>query len=252
GGLNTVAKFFDDMENRVSVEFVARPARNDGDSFGGTGAANQKGSRTSVGGAGTPTAAAATAAESDSNSGSDRSYTMVASTKMAYDQVAQRLAEEIGERDPMRLRFYTVGPNGQMRQPVRRMASTTLGDMLPSINYAPPPTNAEGLKEYVVIYERMEVNIMQIEKLRSVRVTYIGKNMKDEHAVEVLVPKVGTTHALMEATYAKVESALRSKAAAAQQQGDGMVAVKPFALRFYAVGSHRVRRVIDGSESIDD
>ncbi|KAJ1789189.1 ubiquitin-specific protease ubp15, partial [Coemansia sp. RSA 2399] len=238
GELNTVTKFFDDMENRVSIEFVERPARNDGDSFGNT---NQKGSRTSVG-------AAAAGADSDS-SNNDKAYTMVASTKMPYDQVAQRLAEEIGERDPMRLRFYTVGPNGQMRQPVRRMTSTTLGDMLPTVNYAPPPINADGLKEYLVMYERMEVNIMQIEKLRSIRVTYIGKNMKDEHAVEVLVPKIGTAHTLMEATYAKVENALRSKA---QGGGDAAAAIKPFALRFYAVNGHRVKRVIDGSENIDD
>ncbi|KAJ1772579.1 ubiquitin-specific protease ubp15 [Coemansia sp. RSA 1843] len=232
GELNTVAKFFDDMENRVSIEFVECPARNDGDDFG---SANLKGSKTSV-----------AAADSDS-SDSDNTFTMVASTKTPYDQVAQRLAEEIGERDPLRLRFYTVGPNGQMRQPVRRMTSTTLGDMLPSINYAPPPINADGLKEYLVMYERLEVDIMQIEKLRNIRVTYIGKNMKDEHAVEVLVPKIGTTHTLMEATYAKVESALRNKA-----QGGDVAAIKPFALRFYAVSGHRVKRVIDGGENIDD
>ncbi|KAJ2387451.1 ubiquitin-specific protease ubp15, partial [Coemansia sp. RSA 2559] len=44
GELNTVTKFFDDIENRVSIEFVERPARNDGNNFG---SANQKGSRTS-------------------------------------------------------------------------------------------------------------------------------------------------------------------------------------------------------------
>ncbi|KAJ2524768.1 ubiquitin-specific protease ubp15 [Coemansia sp. RSA 2049] len=248
--LDTVAKFFDDIENRVSVEFVERPTRGDGDDFGGVA---KKGTKTagnvgdSPNGGSNDTSNSGGGENGDSGNDNDSVYVTVASTKTPYDQIAQRLAKAIGERDPLRLRFYVVGSNGQMRQPVRRLASTTLGDMLPSINYAPPPINADGLKEYVVMYERLEVDIMQIEKLRNIRVTYIGKkSMKDEHAVEVLVPKIGTTQTLIEAVYAKVESALRKT-----QDGDGNV-VRPFALRFYTVAGHRLRQMVNGSESIEE
>ncbi|KAJ1988497.1 ubiquitin-specific protease ubp15 [Coemansia sp. RSA 1358] len=223
--LDTVPKYFDFIQHRVSVSFVQRPMHNNGDDFIGQGNNG--------------------AADSDSEASTD-AITVMLSTKTPYDQIAQLLSEEIGERDPLRIRFYTVGPNGQPRQPVRRMASTTLSDMLPSMFYGQPSLNSEGLPEYVVMYERLEVNIVQIENMRNIRVLYIGKNMKDEHAIELLVPKTGPSQQLIEATYGKVEQALR------KQLRDETQIIKPFALRFYAVGNHRVKTVMDGSENMEE
>ncbi|KAJ2794368.1 ubiquitin-specific protease ubp15, partial [Coemansia guatemalensis] len=98
--LPLVPDYFDDVQNRVSVCFVRRPSRGDEDY--------------------TP----------DPNN--ERGLFLTASTKTPYDRIAQWLADQIGMRDPLKLRFFTVSPTGQPRQPVRRMATTTLADMLPS------------------------------------------------------------------------------------------------------------------------
>ncbi|PIA18575.1 hypothetical protein COEREDRAFT_91001 [Coemansia reversa NRRL 1564] len=169
--LPLVPDYFDDVQNRVSVRFIRRPSRGDEDY--------------------TP------------DSTTDRVLVLAASTKTSYDRIAQWVADQVGMRDPLKLRFYTVSPTGQPRQPVRRMASTTLADMLPSAMFVNPTLNAEGLLEYTVMYEPLEVNIVQIESMRNLRVTYVGKTIRDEHQVEVLVPKVGTAQQLMEATYGK-------------------------------------------------
>ncbi|KAJ2388540.1 ubiquitin-specific protease ubp15, partial [Coemansia sp. RSA 2611] len=212
-----VPEFFDDVQHRVSVRFVPRPARSDDDY-----------------------------AASEASSPTPEAPVLAASTKLAYDQVAQWLADQVGVRDPLKLRFYTVSPTGQPRQPVRRTATTTLAEMLPSAMFMQPALNGDGLPEYTVMYERLEVDIVQIESMRPVRVAFVGRNMREEHQLEVLVPKVGAAQALMEATYAKIEQHLRSQ----QREPSGDAVPKPFSLRFYVVGYHRIAHVLTGEERL--
>ncbi|KAJ2775560.1 ubiquitin-specific protease ubp15 [Coemansia nantahalensis] len=223
--LARVADYFEDMQHRVSVTFAQLPARNDADVYGSGGAA-----------AGTPEGAAA-----------ETPLALTATTKTSYDRVAQWVAEQVGMRDPLKLRFYTVSPSGQPRQPVRRMETTTLGDMLPSAMFLQPTLNPEGLPEYTVMYERLEVDIVQIESMRSVRIAYVGKTVKEELPIDVLVPKVGTAQALIEAAYGKVEQALRALQRDAEEQ-----AVEPIALQFFAVASHRIARLVGGDDRLND
>ncbi|KAJ2612663.1 ubiquitin-specific protease ubp15 [Coemansia sp. RSA 1365] len=222
--LPLVPDYFDDVQNRVSVRFIRRPSRADEDY--------------------TP------------DSTTDRVLVLAASTKTPYDRIAQWVADQVGMRDPLKLRFYTVSPTGQPRQPVRRMASTTLADMLPSAMFVHLTLNAEGLLEYTVMYEPLEVNIVQIESMRNLRVTYVGKTIRDEHQVEVLVPKVGTAQQLMEATYGKVEQLLRTlvqrSTSTDGQQQSPLPPPKPFSLQFYVVGYHRITHILTGEERLAD
>ncbi|KAJ2779694.1 ubiquitin-specific protease ubp15 [Coemansia javaensis] len=223
-----VPDYFEDIQNRVSVRFVQLPARGD------AGDASP---------APAPAAAAAGAAAAEG----DSPLVLTASTKTEYDRVACWVAEQIGVRDPLKLRFYTVSPSGQPRHAVRRTPTTTLGEMLPSSLFIQPAVNAAGLAEYTVMYERLEVNIVQIESMRPVRVTYVGRTMREETPVEVLVPKVGVAQALIEAAYAKVEQALRAQLRDAEDQQ-----VRPFSLQFYAVGGGRIARLLAPDDRLSD
>ncbi|KAJ2335170.1 ubiquitin-specific protease ubp15, partial [Coemansia sp. RSA 2673] len=218
--LETVDKFFDELQHRVCVRFVPRPARNNADEFGGGNGA---------------------VAEPEEGNGAAAAPVLLASSKSPYDSVAQWLAGQLGMRDPLKLRFYTVGPTGQARQPVRRMATTTLVEMLPNSVYSQPPLNAMGQPEYTVMFERLEVDILQIDSMRAVRVTYVGRTMKEELQLDVLVPRTGPSQKLIEATYVKVDQALRNRSEAAPM---------PFALRTYVTNCHRLSHVLDGSENI--
>ncbi|KAJ2468454.1 ubiquitin-specific protease ubp15, partial [Coemansia sp. RSA 2322] len=206
--LETVDKFFDELQHRVCVRFVPRPARNNADEFGGGNGA---------------------VAEPEEGNGAAAAPVLLASSKSPYDSVAQWLAGQLGMRDPLKLRFYTVGPTGQARQPVRRMATTTLVEMLPNSVYSQPPLNAMGQPEYTVMFERLEVDILQIDSMRAVRVTYVGRTMKEELQLDVLVPRTGPSQKLIEATYVKVDQALRNRSEAAPM---------PFALRTYVTNCH--------------
>ncbi|KAJ1919954.1 ubiquitin-specific protease ubp15, partial [Coemansia sp. S17] len=226
--LPTVADYFDDMHHRVCVRFVPAPARSDVDNF-----SNGNGDD----------------AADDGTAGAETlSPVLHVSSKSLYDDVSYWLAEQLGMRDPLKLRFYNVAPTGQQRSAVRRTPTTTLGDMLSNSLYSQPPLNSLGVPEYTVMYERLEVDILQIESMRGIRVTYVGKSMKDELQLEVLVPKAGPAQKLIEATYSKVENALRS---VTQRNGDG-APPKAFNLRLYTVASHRVDRVLDGSERMSE
>ncbi|KAJ2813073.1 ubiquitin-specific protease ubp15, partial [Coemansia furcata] len=222
----TVPHFFDEVQHRVCVRFVPRPARNDVDDFSNGDDATD-----------------------DGTSGAEvLPLILTASCKSPYDEIAQWLAEQLGMRDPLKLRFYTVGPTGQPRLAVRRTPTATLSEMLPNSIYTQPPLNSQGVPEHTVMYERLEVDIMQIENMRNIRVTYVGKSMKDELQLEVLVPKAGPPQKLVEAAYSKVENALRS---VTQRNGD-VAPPKPFSLRLYTVSNHRVDHVIDGSERMSE
>ncbi|KAJ2697853.1 ubiquitin-specific protease ubp15 [Coemansia sp. IMI 209128] len=224
--LPTVPDYFEEVQLRVYVRFVPQPARDDVDDFANGDSATEDGT---VG----PEAL---------------SPVLIASRKTPYDDVANWLAEQLGMRDPLKLRFHTVMLNGQTRASVRRMQTTTLGDMLPNYMYKQPPPNSLGVPEYTVMYERLEVDILQIDSMRNVRVTYVGKSMKEELQLEVLVPKVGLAQTLKEAVYGKVESALRS---VTLRNGD-TTPPKPLKLRIYTVASHRFDREVAGDERLSE
>ncbi|KAJ2158993.1 ubiquitin-specific protease ubp15 [Coemansia sp. RSA 552] len=201
-----VPDYFDAVQHQVSVRFVAHPSDRSSE-------------------------------DSESPDSTETPLVLEASAKLPYDDVAQWLANHLGMDDPLKLRFHTVSPTGQPRQPVRRMAATTLGDMLPNAMFAHAQLSANGIAEYVVIYERLEVDIMQIENMRSVRVAFVARTMREEHHLDVLVPKAGTSQELMDATRAKVVP---------------LVAESDISLRFYAVAHRRVARVLTGKESLAD
>ncbi|KAJ1900521.1 ubiquitin-specific protease ubp15 [Kickxella alabastrina] len=222
--LATVPEYFDDIQHRVCVRFVPRLASKDQDDYNGS--------------------------DSDSQAADDMPI-LKASNKLPYDNVAQWLAGQIGAEDPLKLRFYTVSPTGQPRQPVRRIMSTVLSDMLPNSMYTQPALNSDGLPEYTVMYERLEYSLAQMENMRSVRVTCIGKSMRDESHVEFLVPKTGVSQIIIDNTYAKLEQQQRSGETDPAAAADA-AAPKPSPMRFYTASYHRFSHLLTGAERISE
>ncbi|KAJ2597215.1 ubiquitin-specific protease ubp15 [Coemansia sp. RSA 1721] len=238
GHNNTVPEYFNDVQFRVSVRFVPRPPRGDVDMF---------------------------ASNNNSNNGSDpeadtknTAPVFTGSKHTPYDRVAAWLAQQIGVRDSFKLRFFTVGPTGLPRQPVRRTQATTMGDMLPNTAYITNTTvNSEGLQEFTVMYEILEVSILELENMRNIRVTFIGKSMREETPIDVLVSKSGSAQSLFEATYNKVEQIMRGSQRSSQTNVSAvdqaaLASPKPFRLRFYISAYHRFGTELTGAEPIGD
>ncbi|KAJ2379635.1 ubiquitin-specific protease ubp15 [Coemansia sp. RSA 2607] len=231
--VDTVEKYFAEYQNRICVRFVASPKQKDNALSAGVKGSDK---------------------ESDGDD-SNKEIMLTASSKSSYDEVAKWLAPQIGVRDPLKIRFTIVSLNGKMGQTVRRTPKTVLEDMLPSTVYMQPPINSSGLPEFTVMYEILEVNILEYENMRTVRVTYVGKTMRDEQQLEVLVPKSGVMQNLFEQVYSKVEKNLRGSqrpSLADMQSGEQPQSPKPFRLRFYASAYHRFNCELNGSEPISE
>ncbi|KAJ2854234.1 ubiquitin-specific protease ubp15 [Coemansia erecta] len=242
GHINTVAEYFSDVQYRVSVRFVPRPPRSDSEPYA---------SNNSVSGSDP---------ELDAD-GKSKAHVFTGSKHTPYDRVAHWLAQQIGVNDPLKLRFFTVGPTGQPRQPVRRTQATTMSEMLPNTAYyTNAMLNSEGLHEFTVMYEILEVNIVEMESMRSIRVTFVGKSMREETQIDVLVSKLGMAQSLFEATYCKVEQILRGSQQRSSQQTSVsandeahlLSSPKPFRLRFYISAYHRFSKELNGTEPIAD
>ncbi|KAJ2719750.1 ubiquitin-specific protease ubp15 [Coemansia sp. Benny D115] len=238
GPLDTVPGYFEDLQTRISVRFIPRPRQQD--AFGANNSDDDE--------------------DTNGPYGDQKTAPVLrASTRTGYDFVAQWLAQKIGEPDPLKLRFYTVSHTGQMRQQVRRMVSTTLRDMIATNPYVQAGLNGDSIPEYTIMYERLELSILQMESMSNIRVTYVGKSMRDERQFEVLVSKTGLVSDLMEATYAKIMTLQRSSqrgsstdvnAPAAGSPTPSLAQIRPQDLRYYTSSRHRFGAILKGNEPL--
>lgn len=227
--LTTIPQHFDRCMNLISVTFTPKPAaRGDSEDYGPESSDDS----------------------SKPNGEAKNTFVLKATSKMPYEQVARWVADQLDMRDPLKLRFYLVGAKRQARQPVHLNGQTTLKDMVVSAPYqGKAMLDSEGLYSYTVMYEKLELSIMEMENMRSVRVTYVGRTMRDEHQLDILVPKTERSQRLIESTHVKVEQIIRNVSNRKEAAG---LPPKPFKLRFYVASNHRILKELDGSENIQD
>ncbi|KAH8116990.1 cysteine proteinase [Phellopilus nigrolimitatus] len=123
-------------------------------------------------------------------------FDLVLSKKMNYDHMAAKVGERLNQ-DPIKLRFTTTQPNtGQAKSVIKRSLNQCISDIM-SPNYGHPSTT-------LILYERLEVSIVELETKRSLKIVWTGIHNKEELTYPFLLPKTSNIHDLSEQLAMKV------------------------------------------------
>ena len=110
--------------------------------------------------------------------------------------MASKVAERLNQ-DPIKLRFTTTVPStAQPKSIIKRSLNQCISDII-SGNYQHPSTA-------IILYERLEVSIVELETKRSLRIIWTGVHNKEEATHSFLLPKTSNIHDLSEQLAKKV------------------------------------------------
>lgn len=102
------------------------------------------------------------------------------------------MATKAGEylrHDPIKLRFTTThAGNGSPKSVLRRSLNQSISEIM-GPNYINPSTT-------VILYEKLEVSIVELETKRSLKVIWTGVHNKEEATHPFLLPKTSPVHEL--------------------------------------------------------
>jgi len=98
-------------------------------------------------------------------------------------------AGEYLRHDPIKLRFTTThASNGAPKTVVKRSLNQTISEIM-SPSYVNPTTT-------VILYEKLDVSIVELETKRSLKITWTGLQNKEESTHSYLLPKTSMVHDL--------------------------------------------------------
>ena len=172
-------------------------------------------------------------------------FSLVLSKKQNYDAVGHpllttprcvltrfyQMAAKVGEHlkhEPIKLRFTTThANNGSAKSILKRSLNQSITEII-SPSYVTPSTT-------VILYERLDVSIVELETKRSLKVTWTGIHNKEESTHPFLLPKTSMVHDLTEHL---------SKQVQLTQTGTGRIRV------FEVAKDGRTQKEFTGSEMI--
>ncbi len=110
------------------------------------------------------------------------------------------MAAKVGEylrHDPIKLRFTTThASNGSAKSILKRSLNQSIAEIMTPSYINPSPT--------IILYEKLEVSIVELETKRSLKVTWTGVHNKEEATVPFLLPKTSSVHDLADNLAKKV------------------------------------------------
>ncbi|EGO20961.1 hypothetical protein SERLADRAFT_452101 [Serpula lacrymans var. lacrymans S7.9] len=115
-------------------------------------------------------------------------FSLILSKKHNYDIMSQKAGEFL-RHDPIKLRFTTThATNGAPKSVLKRSLNQSIAEiMVPS--YINPTTT-------VILYEKLDVSIVELETKRSLKITWTGIHNKEEASYPFLLPKTSMIHDL--------------------------------------------------------
>ncbi|KAI6036100.1 hypothetical protein PISMIDRAFT_10918 [Pisolithus microcarpus 441] len=117
-------------------------------------------------------------------------FSLVLSKKHNYDTMSQRVGEYL-RHDPIKLRFTTThAANGAAKAVLKRSLNQSIADFMGS-NYVNPTTT-------VILYEKLDVSIVELETKRSLKIIWTGIQNREEASFPFLLPKTSMIHDLTE------------------------------------------------------
>ncbi|KIK23400.1 hypothetical protein PISMIDRAFT_10907 [Pisolithus microcarpus 441] len=108
-------------------------------------------------------------------------FDLVLSKKDNYDMMSQKAGEYL-RHDPIKLRFTTThAANGAAKEVLKWSPNQSIADVM-GLNYVNPTTT-------VILYEKLDVSIVEPEVMRSLKVIWIGIQTREEAFYPVLLPR---------------------------------------------------------------
>lgn len=113
-------------------------------------------------------------------------FDLTLSKKMTYDQIAQQVGEYL-KYPSNKIRFTaSTGQNQQPKTILRRHSSHTLAEMIQP-GYTQTPS-------HLLYYELLDVTLTELETKKTVKVTWMGLNNKEEGQHSFLLAKTSSIH----------------------------------------------------------
>jgi ubiquitin carboxyl-terminal hydrolase 7 len=110
--------------------------------------------------------------------------------------MAAKVADHL-KHDAIKLRFTTTHANtGQPKSVLKRSLNQSISEIM-SPAYGQPTTT-------VILYERLDVSIVELETKRSLKIIWTGVHNKEESSYPFLLPKTSTVHELADHLAKKV------------------------------------------------
>src|SRR5690606_5055637 len=104
-----------------------------------------------------------------------------------------QMAHKVGEalrHDPIKLRFTTThSANGTAKSVLKRSLNQSIAEIM-NPSYVNPATTT------VILYEKLDVSIVELETKRSLKVIWTGSHNKEEASYPFLLPKTSMVNDL--------------------------------------------------------
>jgi ubiquitin carboxyl-terminal hydrolase 7 len=116
-------------------------------------------------------------------------FNLVLSKKQNYDTMSMKAGEYL-HHDPIKLRFTTTNPSNpsQPKMVLKRSLNQSISEIM-----APNYSNTTST---VILYEKLDVSIVELETKRSLKVIWTGIYNKEEGTHSFLLPKTSMVHEL--------------------------------------------------------
>ncbi|KAF9457164.1 hypothetical protein BDZ94DRAFT_1342402 [Collybia nuda] len=115
-------------------------------------------------------------------------FKLVLSKKQNYDTMSAKAGEYL-RHDPIKLRFTTThATNGSAKSVLKRSLNQSIAEIM-APTYVNPTTT-------IILYEKLDVSIVELETKRSLKVIWTGIHNKEEAAHSFLLPKTSMVHDL--------------------------------------------------------
>jgi ubiquitin carboxyl-terminal hydrolase 7 len=115
-------------------------------------------------------------------------FSLILSKKHNYDTMSQKAGEFL-RHDPIKLRFTTTHvTNGSPKSVLKRSLNQSIGEIM-GTNYINPTTS-------VILYEKLDVSIVELETKRSLKIMWTGIHNREEASYPFLLPKTSMIHDL--------------------------------------------------------
>ncbi|TFY56142.1 hypothetical protein EVJ58_g7817 [Rhodofomes roseus] len=117
-------------------------------------------------------------------------FSLILSKKQNYDIMSAKVGEHL-RHDPIKLRFTTThASNGTPKSILKRSLNQSVAEIISPTNYVSPQATT------VILYEKLDVSIVELETKRSLKVVWTGIQNKEESTHPFLLPKTSMVHDL--------------------------------------------------------
>ncbi|KAF8509282.1 hypothetical protein JB92DRAFT_2947613 [Gautieria morchelliformis] len=107
-------------------------------------------------------------------------FELMLSKKMNYDIMSTKVGDYL-KHDPIKLRFTTTQTNGQPKHVIKRSLNQSISEIMTPTYVTPSST--------VILYELLDVSIVELETKRSLKIVWTGIHNKEEATHSFLLPK---------------------------------------------------------------